>query len=140
MILYCNQTLNENLWVIVDGYLTNYNTCSLPVGGLIPTLKRKFKYILVHHFSNHILTNNLCSALSTLTLGPAVTPVVILYRDSVFSNGLLSFRNLMISRVFLRSRSFQLLPAYCLFWSLVVQKMGSNPGLVELAMLGTSVI
>ena len=49
----------------------------------------------------------------------------------------------MISRVFLRSRSFQLLPAYCLFWSLVVKEMfvmSSNPGLVELAVLGTSVL
>ena len=65
------------------------------------------------------ISSPIISALSTLTMGPAVTPVAILYRDLVFSNGLLSFKNLMYSRVSLRSHSFLLLPAsFC--WSLVV--------------------
>ena len=61
VIVYDNQMLKENLWVNVDGFLTNYNTCCLHVGGLVLMLKRKFKYILVHYCSNYILTNNLCS-------------------------------------------------------------------------------
>ena len=61
VIVYGNQMLKEILWVNVDGFLTNYKTCCVHVGGLVIMLKRKFKYILVHYCSSYILTNNLCS-------------------------------------------------------------------------------